>query len=103
MPLKHDTDVPSLGMFFRVLVVLDISCLRRIYSVVSPHPTVLTGEPVRAALTEYDVAGDHILSYYQTVSLSLTQCSNFDLPPLFLAPRRFPGPSFALLTAPCSA
>lgn len=61
MALEHNTDVLSLGMFFRVFVVLDITALHRIDRVVSSHRAVIAWEPVRASLAEYNIAGDHIL------------------------------------------
>lgn len=103
MPLKHNADVLSLRVLFGVLVVLDVSAFCRIDSVVSPHRTVVAREPVGAALAEYDVAGDHILLCIRMSVLSHLVHRLFDIPPDFLAPRRFPGPSFALLTAPCWA
>ena len=104
MALEHDSDVLSFGVLLRVLVVFHVSALSRIDSVVSPHRAVLAGEPVRSALAEYNVAGNHILICCPAVSFLLALVHRLlNIPPDFFAPSRFPGPSFALLTAPCWA
>lgn len=59
--LKDDTDVLPLRVLLEVFVVLYISTFRGVDGVVAAHSTVLTREPVRAALAEDDVARDDIL------------------------------------------
>ena len=61
MALKNNADVLSLGMSLGVFVVLDVASLRSVDSMISSHRAVLARKPVRASLSEYDVAGDHIL------------------------------------------
>lgn len=48
-------------MRFRILVEADVPLLLCEYGVVTSHVAILAREPVRAALTEYDVAGDNEL------------------------------------------
>lgn len=57
-----------------------------------------------SSLSENDVARDHIL-FYRTLQLAhASTCARLnDIPPDFFAPRRLPGPSLPLLTAPCWA
>ena len=104
MTFENYSDVLSFRVLLRILIVFYISALRCIDSVISTHCTVVAWEPVCSALAEYNVARNHILICYRTVSLLLAAAYVIsNIPPDFLAPRRFPGPSFALLTAPCWA
>lgn len=48
-------------MALRIAVVLDVARLRRVDGVVAAHAAVVAREPVRASLSEDDVAGNHVL------------------------------------------
>ena len=71
MTFENHSDVLSFRVLLRILIVFYISTLRRIDSVVSTHRTVVAWEPVCSALAEYNVARNHILICYHTVSLLL--------------------------------
>ena len=45
-------------MQFGILVEADVALFLCEYRVVTPHVAILAGKPERAALAEYDVAGD---------------------------------------------
>lgn len=112
--LQRHADVLSLRMQIRVLVVPHISTLRRKDAVVAAELAVLAGKPRRAALAEYDVPGNHIFTYtmnqfvlppktdHQTPAQEHGDADGkvMYLPPLFFAPKRLPGPSFAPFARP---
>ena len=59
--LEDDADVLPLRVLLGVFVVFHVPAFCGVDGVVAAHGTVLTGEPVRAALAEDDVSGDDIL------------------------------------------
>lgn len=59
--LEHDANVLALGVLGGIAVVFHVARLDGVDGVVTAHAAVVAGEPVGAALTEDDVAGDDIL------------------------------------------
>jgi hypothetical protein len=98
--LEGDTDVLPLWVFIRVTVVPYVTRLCSEDAVIAAEFAVLAGEPRRASLPEDDVSWDNILSCY-VVSYALSYfLGRSNIPPLFFAPRRLPGPSLAPLARP---
>lgn len=99
--LERDANVLSIGMSSGVFVVSYISALRRKDAVIAAEFAVLAGEPCGAALAEYNVARDYIFAWSAVLAvLQYGVMEELYVPPLFLAPNRFPGPSFAPLARP---
>jgi hypothetical protein len=59
--LENNANVLSFRVLLRVFVVLYVAAFGSINCVIATHGAVLTGEPVRTALAEDDVAWDDIL------------------------------------------
>lgn len=115
LALEDDADILPLGMALGIFVVFYESGLSGVDGVVAAHGAVFAGEPVRAPLAEYYVAGNYVLFCFALLSAiweggdreweleQEQEMAGRNIPPDFLAPSRLPGPSFALFTAPCAA
>lgn len=61
IPLEDNANVLSFGILLGVLIIFYVATFGSINCMIAAHGAVLTGEPVRAALAEDDVAWDNIL------------------------------------------
>jgi hypothetical protein len=101
--LQRNADILPLRMHARILIIPDIPALRRKDAMISSELAVFAGEPCCAALPEDDVAGDYVFACFASKSLAEAKGNGegyVSIPPLFFAPRRFPGPSLAPLARP---
>lgn len=96
-----------------IAIELHEARLRRVDRVVPPHGAVFTGMPFGATLAEDDVARDHVflcggvsdgIAFVKVVEEGGKDGKKGeDIPPVFLAPRRFPGLFFGPLARPWAA
>lgn len=67
---EGDSDILALRVKLGIFVVFHVAGLGGIDGVVASHSAVLAGEPVCAALAEYDVAWDDILFFFAVSNAS---------------------------------